>query len=477
MTPFPQSYPPITPTHPPRSSHSPPSLHFKHKQASMYMAARQAKILPKDPNLAFCYNMLNRVSRSFAVVIQQLPQGLRDAICVFYLVLRALDTVEDDMALDNKIKIPLLRIFHEKCYDTKWSMSCGAGHYVELLQQYPRVVGVFLGLEVEYQKVIADICKKMGNGMADYIPIEVKTVEQYNLYCHYVAGLVGIGLSQLFASSGLEGKAFLKMKGRESLANEMGLFLQKTNIIRDYLEDINEEPAPRMFWPKEIWGKHAKKLADLKEPKHAKAAVAALNEMILDAMTHAENCLEYMSRLRDPAIFNFCAIPQIMAIGTLELCYNNHDVFTGVVKMRRGEVAKLIYWIRDFGDVCVLFKRYSAIMAAKAQVQAADDPNLESMLDSCTSLESKCDKWLKKMAREHTVAAEKALNVSVGGRVTMLLGAMMYAAYAWQIEGVRSYMGLPERQSSTNMDKINRSMAVVLLLYAVVVVLTGRRLA
>jgi len=25
----------------------------------------------------------------------------------------------------------------------------------------------------------------------------------------------------------------------------MGLFLQKTNIIRDYLEDILEEPAPR----------------------------------------------------------------------------------------------------------------------------------------------------------------------------------------------------------------------------------------
>ena len=32
--------------------------------------------------------------------------------------------------------------------------------------------------------------------------LQVKTVEQYELYCHYVAGLVGIGLSQLFASSG-----------------------------------------------------------------------------------------------------------------------------------------------------------------------------------------------------------------------------------------------------------------------------------
>lgn len=55
--------------------------------------------------------------RSFAVVIQQLPPELRDAICVFYLVLRALDTVEDDMALDEDIKVPLLRCFHEKSYD------------------------------------------------------------------------------------------------------------------------------------------------------------------------------------------------------------------------------------------------------------------------------------------------------------------------------------------------------------------------
>ena len=47
---------------------------------------------------------------------------------------------------------------------------------------------------------------------------------------------------QLFASSQLESEDFYKM---EDLANHMGLFLQKTNIIRDYLEDINEEPAPR----------------------------------------------------------------------------------------------------------------------------------------------------------------------------------------------------------------------------------------
>ena len=31
----------------------------------------------------------------------------------------------------------------------------------------------------------------------------------------------------------------------DDLSTHMGLFLQKTNIIRDYLEDIVEEPAPR----------------------------------------------------------------------------------------------------------------------------------------------------------------------------------------------------------------------------------------
>ncbi len=40
-------------------------------------------------------------------------------------------------------------------------------------------------------------------------------------YCHYVAGLVGIGLSQLFSTSGLEREEVGK---DERLANSMGLF-------------------------------------------------------------------------------------------------------------------------------------------------------------------------------------------------------------------------------------------------------------
>ena len=40
----------------------------------------------------------------------------------------------------------------------------------------------------------------MGAGMAEFIEKEVESVEDFDTYCHYVAGLVGIGLSKVLLS-------------------------------------------------------------------------------------------------------------------------------------------------------------------------------------------------------------------------------------------------------------------------------------
>lgn len=48
----------------------------------------------------------------------------------------------------------------------------------------------------------------------------MSTVDDYDEYCHYVAGIVGLGLTRLFHASGLE--AFKP----DDLSNSMGLFLQ-----------------------------------------------------------------------------------------------------------------------------------------------------------------------------------------------------------------------------------------------------------
>lgn len=346
------------------------------------LASRHAeKQIPPEPHWGFCYLMLQKVSRSFALVIQQLPVELRDAVCIFYLVLRALDTVEDDTSIPTDVKVPILIAFHQHVYDREWHFACGTKEYKVLMDQFHHVSTAFLELGKHYQQAIEDITMRMGAGMAKFICKEVETTDDYDEYCHYVAGLVGLGLSKLFHASGKEDLA------SDSLSNSMGLFLQKTNIIRDYLEDINEVPKCRMFWPREIWSKYVNKLEDLKYEENSVKAVQCLNDMVTNALSHVEDCLTYMSNLRDPSIFRFCGIPQVMAIGTLAMCYDNIELFRGVVKMRRGLTAKVIDRTRTMEDVYGAFFDFSCMLKSKVN---NNDPNstktlkrLEAILKTC----------------------------------------------------------------------------------------------
>lgn len=244
-------------------------------------------------------------------------------------------------------------------------------------------------------------------------------------------------------------------------------------------EDINEEPAPRMFWPKEIWGKYADELAEFKEPENAQAAVECLNDMILNALTHVEQCLKYMEKLRDPNIFRFCAIPQVMAIATLSLCYNNHNVFTGVVKMRRGETAKVWHDLEDMGDLLALFRVYTRVLSAKAQGQAVNDPNQEAVVAACDRIDAYCVKRMKAIGAS-IEAREKAIMSAPmpwAARIMLLFTAALYFAYAYQIAEVREYMGLPNRTHVTSLDKFNQTVAAMFLGYVLIITITGKRMS
>eukprot|EP00172_Hildenbrandia_rubra_P002008 Plantae.Rhodophyta-Hildenbrandia_rubra.ctg26560.p1 GENE.Plantae.Rhodophyta-Hildenbrandia_rubra.ctg26560~~Plantae.Rhodophyta-Hildenbrandia_rubra.ctg26560.p1 ORF type:complete len:505 (-),score=63.64 Plantae.Rhodophyta-Hildenbrandia_rubra.ctg26560:220-1734(-) len=319
---------------------------------------------------SFCFEFLSKVSRSFAAVILELDDELRYPVAVFYLVLRGLDTVEDDTSSDAKIRMHLCQEFHKKLQDPKWKTDqFGSGSERELLASFDRVTKCFHALKPQYRQVILDITQRMGDGMAQHIhDVCCDSVDDYDRYCHYVAGLVGHGLSRMFSASGRESEEFA---ARDHLSNSMGLFLQKTNIIRDYLEDIDEG---RTFWPREIWSQYGDRLEELKEDGNRKFAVAALNHMITDALRHVPDCIEYMSHIRNPHVFNFVAIPQVMAIGTLAECYNNPRVFEGVVKLRRSLTAKLIVRTKTMTALYQLFFDSAHVMLKKVE---NSDPNAE----------------------------------------------------------------------------------------------------
>jgi farnesyl-diphosphate farnesyltransferase len=219
--------------------------------------------------------------------------------------------------------------------------------------------------------------------MADYAKIaerninSVNTIEDYELYCHYVAGLVGDGLTQLFLERGFVDPA---LSSRPELSESMGQFLQKTNIIRDVREDFDEK---RRFWPKEIWSKHVDKFDDLFDPKHREAALTCSSEMVLNSLKHAEECLFYMSKITEQ-VFSFVAIPQTMAMATLELVFQNPRIFETNVKITKGDAAQVMMESQNLRAVCGVFTRYVRRIRKKNNPK---DPNFLNINIACGKVE------------------------------------------------------------------------------------------
>lgn len=303
---------------------------------------RLKELALKTADSVYCFEALKKVSRSFAVVIQQLPIELQNSVCLFYLILRGLDTIEDDMEIDVETKRNLLVTFADRINREEFVLENvgDTTDYRDLMLHFDKIIREYQKLDDSYKVVITEITREMAEGMLKYAHQDVITYSDWDDYCHYVAGLVGIGLSQLFLASKLENTEMLKSKSR---SNEMGLFLQKTNIIRDFAEDLEQG---RVFWPEEAWKNKVNSLKELQE--NQKAGLNVLSEVVINALQHVPACLDYLASLKNQQIFRFCAIPQLMAIATLDALYDNPNVLHENVKIRRGKTAKYFMTIQNF---------------------------------------------------------------------------------------------------------------------------------
>ena len=202
---------------------------------------------------------------------------------------------------------------------------------------------------------------------------KVDTLDDYNLYTHYVAGLVGIGLTGLFVQSGLEDQ---DLANQDDLANRMGLFLQKTNILKDYLEDLDQG---RLFWPKEVWELYVHKGEDISafaDPKNIDSSLACLNHLCVDALELVPDCLLYLSKLKNPTVFQFAAIPQLMAIASLVHFYNNPALFKKKGnKIRRGQAVQLIQSAKDIESVKQVYFDFALELNRKNRTSLGRNPH------------------------------------------------------------------------------------------------------
>ncbi|KAH7891005.1 squalene synthase [Phlebopus sp. FC_14] len=339
------------------------------------------------PSMRRCWEFLAMTSRSFAAVIKELDGDLARTICIYYLVLRGLDTIEDDMTIPDEIKQPILRSFHEKTVTPGWNFTENGPDEKDrqLLIEYHTVVDEVNLLIPEYKEVILDICRKMETGMADYAhkavttdTVYLETIAEYDLYCHYVAGLVGEGLTRIWSASGKEAPWLCDQL---ELANSMGLMLQKTNIIRDFREDVEQR---RFFWPKEVWARYGfKEMADLHKGS-VEHAMWIQSGMIFDALRHACDSLDYLRLLKNQSVFVFCAIPVCMAMATLALCFQNPAMFQDHIKIRKAEAARLIMRSTNLREVALIFREYARQIHGKAKPQ---DPYFLKISVMCCKIE------------------------------------------------------------------------------------------
>ncbi|KAK2642554.1 hypothetical protein Ddye_024317 [Dipteronia dyeriana] len=275
----------------------------------MVLSRAEKQMTPNEPHWNFCYTMLYKSMRSDIISHPMFPPvdtHFRNAVCVFYLVHRALDTIEDDTSISPDVKVPMLVDFHHRLYDRDYKFSCGKKNDQVLMDQFHHVSTAFMELQKGYQEAIEDITKRIGAGMAKFI------------------------------------------------------YKEKKDIIEDYLEDINEIPKPRLFWPREIWSQYVNKIEDFKYE-----AVQCLNEMVTDALKHAGDCLNHISALKDNAALQLSAMCSVVGFGTLALCYNNIQVFQAGVKLRPGLVAKIVDRTRTMSDVYNAFFEFASLMKSK----------------------------------------------------------------------------------------------------------------
>ncbi|GME82877.1 unnamed protein product [[Candida] boidinii] len=231
---------------------------------------------------------------------------------LFYLVLRALDTIEDDMTLDNEIKIPLLKSFHLKLDSLDWTFNGNGPNERdrELLVQYNNVLIEYHKIKPYYQQVIRETTEKMEND-----------------YAYYVVGVVTEGLIQITTTAGYNDPILLD---NMYLCRSMGVFIQKPIIIRDYKEDLDEG---RSFLPEEVWSKYAKNLSDFAQDEYLDQGVYCISELVLDDLNYVEDVLLFLSLVYDSSAFSFYAIPATLGMATLVEVFQNPLVLKQNVKI------------------------------------------------------------------------------------------------------------------------------------------------
>ena len=302
------------------------------------------------------YEMLRKVSRTFALSVEQLPQVLRDILTVSYLLFRVSDCLEDHEAMEVERKVELLRLWarvlsREEIPENLTSRIAdldSGDPEVYVAQHAGEILEQLYQLPPEIQETISLRVIETSLGMArwqEHGPF-VEDEEALDDYMLQVAGRVGYLLTDIFAW-------YLPIiRERKTqlmpLAREFGLALQTVNVIRGMRKDYERG---WVFVPRTFYEQIGLTRDGLFDPANASLALEVVDMLADKAERHLRYGISYIKAFprHHHRIRLACMWPYFFAVKTLALSRNNVNVLLAEAKMSRDQVKGIILNTRLFG--------------------------------------------------------------------------------------------------------------------------------
>ena len=283
----------------------------------------------RGSDLAYQEEILQGVSRTFALTIPQLPDPLREVVGNAYLLCRITDTIEDEPSLSA----PQKQAFSERFVDIvagreeaePFAAELGAllsssttGSERDLVANTARVIRITRGFRPAQRSALERCVRIMSRGMAEFqqqaTPDGLDDLPHLDRYCYHVAGVVGEMLTELFCDYSPE----IERRRRDllALAVSFGQGLQMTNILKDQWDDRRRGAC---WLPRDIFLEAGSGIPSLPAARNDPAFIEGLFELVAIARWHLEKALGYILIIpaRETGIRRHCLWALGMAVLTL----------------------------------------------------------------------------------------------------------------------------------------------------------------
>jgi farnesyl-diphosphate farnesyltransferase len=293
------------------------------------------RVLAGDPKVAddFCRQWLGLVSRTFALNIRLLPRELEETVRLAYLLMRIADTVEDDRDMAPQERKSILELF-SACFTPEGYDPEAVSDFLSALPSSWRneahpdlflaahadlVFSTYAGIRPDRREAVRERVQEMCSGMVHYALrrgsdgwFRLETRQELLDYCYFVAGTVGLMLTDLFS----EGMGRARKERLRSNSVAFGLALQLVNIARDIPAD---GVRSTVFVPEEMCRSRGIGPSDLWAPEHRAQAVSVLLDLIRLADREIRRAQAYVLELPATTLRMrlFCLWPLLMAQDTL----------------------------------------------------------------------------------------------------------------------------------------------------------------